>query len=92
MLVYVIKSDSGLGIEYENRYATLDKEIAKELIKLEILDSDYDGDRDEQEIEAFAQDLVDGNTENRYSDEFEGVCIWCDIMYLKEKIQIVDGK
>lgn len=92
MLVYIIKSDLGLGIEYENRYATLDKEIAKQIIQEEILYSDYDGDRDEQKVKAFAQDLVDGNTDNHYSDEFEGVCIWCDIMFLKETIQIIDGK
>lgn len=85
MLVYIIKSDLGLGIEFENRYATLDKETAKQIIKIEILDSDYDGDRDEEEVERFAQDMVDGNTENHYSDEFEGVCIWCDIMHLREK-------
>jgi hypothetical protein len=85
MKVYVIL------VDLENRYATLDKEVAKQLIKDEILDSE-DDELDEQRVETFAQDMVDGNIENHYSDEFENICIWCDIMCLKEKIQIVNGK
>ena len=58
MLVYIINSES----DEENCYATLDKEIAKQLIKDEILNAESDEKFDEEEIEAFAQDLVDGNT------------------------------
>ena len=93
MKVYVIQSDLGLGFELENRYATLNKEVAKQMIKHmirdEIVDNlDYDEDFDEQEfeqtVEKFAQDLVDGNTENHSCDEFEGISVWCDILSLKE--------
>ena len=77
MLVYIIKSDE------ENSYATLDKEIAKQLIKDEILNAETDEEFDEEEVEAFAQDLVDGNTEYRYCDEFDGVSVWCDILELE---------
>jgi hypothetical protein len=78
MKVYVIL------VDVENRYATLDKEVAKQLIKDEILDSE-DDELDEQRVETFAQDMVDGNIENHYGDEFENIYIWCDILELQEK-------
>lgn len=81
MLVYVIQS----GEMLENQYATLDKEIAKEIIIDEILYNCYDEDLDEKEVEEFAQDLVDGNTDNRSCDEFDDVNIWCDILKLQER-------
>lgn len=78
MKVYVILLD------LENRFATLNKEVAKQIIKEQIFDSE-DEDLDAQRVEAFAQDMVDGNTEYHYSDEFENICIWCDILELREK-------
>lgn len=89
MLVYVIQSDLGLGYVLENRCATLNKEVAKQMIRDEIIDNlDFDEDFDEQEfeqrVEKFAQDLVDGNTANHYCDEFEGINVWCDRITLRE--------
>ena len=81
MLVYVIQS----GAMLENQYATLDKEIAKEIIIDEILCNCYDEDLDEKEVEEFAQDLVDGNTDNHGCDEFNDINIWCDILKLQER-------
>lgn len=80
-LVYVIQTD----IDMENRYATLDKEVAKQIIKNEILEN-AEVDIPTEKIEKFAQDLVDGNTEEHYSDEFmeADVFIWCERMVLQE--------
>ena len=83
MLVYVIQSGTGI-FGLENRHATLDKEIAKKLIKKEILSRERNkiyGDY----IDEFAQDLVDGNNEYHYGDDFHGITIWCDILELQEK-------
>lgn len=77
--VYIIQDG------FENLCATLDKEVAKQFIKNEILENAED-EVDEQKVEKFAQDLVDGNTEGHYSDEFASanVYIWCDRLVLRE--------
>ena len=85
MFVYVIQTDFGLDTELENSYATLHKEVAKQIIKDEILDHNCDEELTEQEVEEFAQDMVDGKTKNHYSDEFEGIHIWCDRLPLQEE-------
>lgn len=82
MKVYIIQSDCGLGIELENRYATLNKDTAKQVIKDEILYSDGEDVFDEN-VDKFAQDLVDGKTKDHYCDEFDGIRIWCDILELQ---------
>lgn len=84
MIVYIIQSDWGLGFPLENRCATLDKEEAKRIIKEEIFDN-ADEISDEEYVDKFAQDLVDGNTENHYCDEFDGLSIWCDRLPLREE-------
>lgn len=88
MLVYVIQSDGGLDSgELENCYATLNKEVAKQLIIDEVLSSECDEIPNKQEVEEFAQDLVDGNTEHLWCNRFEGISVWCDILELQEKIE-----
>ena len=86
MKVYIIQTDLGLNIELENRYATSNKDIAKDLIETEIANNFDDTLTDEimHDISQFAQDLVDGNTKNHYCDEFKGIRIWCDIMEFME--------
>ena len=85
MLVYIIKTDGGSWGELENYYATLDKEIAKEIIKDELVYSNHDLDFPEEDVEAFAQALVDGNA-YRYRDAI-GDIVWCDILELQEKME-----
>lgn len=84
MKVYIIQSDMGLGIEFENRAATLNKDIAKQYIKDEILDNCDEDVYDNDYVDKFAQDLVDGNTIDHYCDEFDGIRIWCDILNIIE--------
>ena len=84
MIVYIIQSDMGLGIELENRAATLNKDIAKQYIKDEILDNCDEDTYDNDYVDKFAQDLVDGNTTDHYCDEFDGIRIWCDIFNIIE--------
>ncbi len=84
MKVYIIQSDMALGIELENRAATLNKDIAKQYIKNEILDNCDEDVYDNDYIDKFAQDLVDGNTADHYCDEFDGIRIWCDILNIIE--------
>ena len=84
MLVYIIKTDGGVWGELENQYATLDKEIAKQIIIEEILYSNHDFDFDERDVEAFAQALVDEDTDYHYYDMFKDI-VWCDILELQEK-------
>ena len=85
MLVYIIQSDDGIYLgELENNYVTTSKEKAKQLIKGTLADNIEYPEEVAEEIETFAQDLVDGNTEDHYSDEFEGICVWCEIHNLIE--------
>lgn len=84
MKVYIIQSDMALGIELENRAATLNKDIAKRYIKDEILDNCDEYTYDNDYVDKFAQDLVDGNTTDHYCDEFDGIRIWCDILNIIE--------
>ena len=85
MLVYIIKTDGGSWGELENYYATLDKEVAKEIIKDELVYSNHDLDFPEEDVEAFAQALVDGNA-YCYRDMI-GDIVWCDILELQEKTE-----
>ena len=85
MLVYIIKSGES-EINYENRYATLDKDGAKKHIIDEILSRAYNQKYNDL-VEEYAQDLVDGNTKGYWGDEFEGMYIWCDILELEGKIK-----
>ena len=83
--VYIIQSDEGLYLgELNNIYVTTSKEQAKQLIKGTLADNIEHPEEVAEEIETFAQDLVDGNTEDHYSDEFGGVCVWCEIHSLIE--------
>ncbi len=86
MLAYIIQSDEGLYLgDLENIYVTTSKERAKQLIKDTLADNIYEITEEiEERMETFAQDLVDGNTRDHYSDEFEGVCVWCEIHGLIE--------
>ncbi len=84
MKVYIIQSDMALGIELENRAATLNKDIAKQYIKDEILENCDEDTYDNDYVDKFAQDLVDGNTTDHYCDEFDGIRIWCDILNIIE--------
>lgn len=36
-----------------------------------------------EQIKKFVNDMVDGKTENHYSDEFPGCAVWCDILTLE---------
>ena len=83
MLVYIIKTDGGSWGALQNYYATLDKEVAKEIIKDELVYSHHDLDFTEEDVEAFAQALVNGN-EYRYRDMI-GDIVGCDILELQEK-------
>lgn len=83
MLVYIIKTDGGSWAPLENYYATLDKEVAKEIIKDELVYSNHDLDFSQEDVEAFAQALVDGNAHCYYGTI--GDIVWCDILELQER-------
>lgn len=85
MLVYIIKTDGGSWAPLENYYATLDKEVAKEIIKDELTYSNHDLDFPEEDVEAFAQALVDGNARCYY--DTIGDIVWCDRLELQEKME-----
>lgn len=87
MVVYIVQSDEAIYLgELQNVYVTTSKEKAKQYLKDEITDNIIDDitEEIEKDIQTFAEDLVDGKTENHYSNEFEGVCVWCEVHTVDE--------